>query len=634
MCGIAGLLNITHRARAPLRPALLTAMADSMKHRGPDGSGVWVNEDAYLGMSHRRLSIIDLSDAAAQPMHDVSNELTIVYNGEIYNHAELRQQLTNLGHRNWQTDHSDTEVLLAAYKEWGVDCLSRLRGVFAFGLWDSQRKRLFLARDRIGVKPLYYSDNGPRFSFASEIKAIHAASGTRPRINPIGLRQYLGFMATTGPETIFQGIHKLQPGHWMTVEPDGTQIIKKYWDVLENTSKITDSPEHIAERLITELRESVALRQVSDRQVGIFLSGGIDSSLNAALFSESTTAADVQTFSIGYSGPDQGYQNETGLAKDFATQIGAENKRLMLTRQDLQDVALKLAWHQDEPNGDPVCVPIHYVSKLARDNGVVVCQVGEGSDELFHGYDSWAKYRKYQSIADSVPKFILKIMSGLTGVAGLDPTRSDMISRAAQGNPIFMGGALGLTDPQINSLLSPDIQKQLGGVTAFDAVAQYRRHFEESSWDKSNFSWMTYLDLMFRLPELLLMRVDKMSMAASVEARVPFLDHEFVTLAMSMTASTRLLDGSAKGILKKAAQGLVPDSILYRQKQGFGLPMDDWLPGIMDDIGQEAIDAMLKDTDLFDASAMKQLLSTSEPAKNRWILLNLSFWWNQYQPST
>ena len=225
-------------------------------------------------------------------------------------------------------------------------------------------------------------------------------------------------------------------------------------------------------------------------------------------------------------------------------------------------------------------------------------------------------------------------MSGLTGVAGLDPTRSDMISRAAQGNPIFMGGALGLTDPQINSLLSPDIQKQLGGVTAFDAVAQYRRHFEESSWDKSNFSWMTYLDLMFRLPELLLMRVDKMSMAASVEARVPFLDHEFVTLAMSMTASTRLLDGSAKGILKKAAQGLVPDSILYRQKQGFGLPMDDWLPGIMDDIGQEAIDAMLKDTDLFDASAMKQLLSTSEPAKNRWILLNLSFWWNQYQPST
>ena len=197
-----------------------------------------------------------------------------------------------------------------------------------------------------------------------------------------------------------------------------------------------------------------------------------------------------------------------------------------------------------------------------------------------------------------------------------------------------MGGALGLTDPQINSLLSPDIQKQLGGVTAFDAVAQYRRHFEESSWDKSNFSWMTYLDLMFRLPELLLMRVDKMSMAASVEARVPFLDHEFVTLAMSMTASTRLLDGSAKGILKKAAQGLVPDSILYRQKQGFGLPMDDWLPGIMDDIGQEAIDAMLKDTDLFDASAMKQLLSTSEPAKKRWMLLNLSFWWNQYQPST
>jgi asparagine synthase (glutamine-hydrolysing) len=322
------------------------------------------------------------------------------------------------------------------------------------------------------------------------------------------------------------------------------------------------------------------------------------------------------------------------MAKDFAAQIGAENQRSMLTRQDLQDVALKLAWHQDEPNGDPVCVPVHYVSKLARENGVVVCQVGEGSDELFHGYDSWAKYRKYQSIADSVPRFIIQAMSRFTGVAGLDPTRSDMIARSAKGRPIFMGGALGLTDPQINSLLSPDARSQLNGITSYDAISPYREHFESTSWDKSNFAWMSYLDLMFRLPELLLMRVDKMSMAASVEARVPFLDHEFVTLAMSMTDSTRLLGGSPKGILKKAAKGLVPDSILYRKKQGFGLPMDDWLPGIIDDIGREAVESMLNDTDMFDAGAMHQLLSPAEPAKNRWILLNLAFWWNKYQPST
>jgi asparagine synthase (glutamine-hydrolysing) len=473
--------------------------------------------------------------------------------------------------------------------------------------------------------------NGSTFSFASEIKAIHAASGVRPRINLAGLRQYLGFMATTGPETIFDGIYKLQPGHWMTVDQDGTQKIHRYWDVLDQASKITDTPEQVAERLITELRESVSLRQVSDRPVGIFLSGGIDSSLNAALFSESASGS-VKTFSIGYAGPDQAYQNETGLAKEFADQIGAENQRSMLTRQDLQDVALKLAWHQDEPNGDPVCVPIHFVSKLARENDVVVCQVGEGSDELFHGYDSWAKYRKYQSIADSVPKFILQAMSGLTGIAGLDPTRSDMIERSGKGNPIFMGGALGLTDRQINGLLSPDVQRELGGVTSFDAVAPYRKHFEASSWDKSNFAWMTYLDLMFRLPELLLMRVDKMSMATSVEARVPFLDHEFVTLAMSMTAQTRLLNGSPKGILKLAADGLIPNSILHRQKQGFGLPMDDWLPGIMDDIGREAIDQMLKQTDLFDPTAMNRLLDPAEPAKNRWILLNLAFWWNQYSP--
>ena len=197
-----------------------------------------------------------------------------------------------------------------------------------------------------------------------------------------------------------------------------------------------------------------------------------------------------------------------------------------------------------------------------------------------------------------------------------------------------MTGALGLTDPQINNLLSLEAQRELGGISSYDAVAPYRQHFESSAWDKSNFAWMTYMDLMFRLPELLLMRVDKMSMASSVEARVPFLDHEFVTLAMSITASTRLVDGSAKGILKKAADGLVPDSILYRKKQGFGLPMDDWLPGIIDDIGREAIESMFKNTDLFDAGAMNQLLSPSEPAKNRWILLNLAFWWSQYRPTT
>jgi asparagine synthase (glutamine-hydrolysing) len=633
MCGVAGLLRTDARQSDQISPHLLEKMSDTMIHRGPDGSGVWVNDEARVGLSHRRLSIIDLADAAGQPMHDASGELTVVYNGEIYNHVELKKQLIGLGHTQWLTDHSDTEVLLTAYKEWGIECLSRLRGIFAFGLWDSQRKRLFLARDRIGVKPLYYSDEGPTFSFASEIKAILAGSGVRPHINPAGLRQYLGFMTTTGPDTIFKGIHKLQPGHWMTVDQNGTKVSRKYWDVLEDASRLTETPEHIADQLITELRESVALRQVSDRPVGIFLSGGIDSSLNAALFSESTSG-NVQTFSIGYAGSDQGYQNETELAKEFAAQIGAENQRSMLTRQDLQDVALKLAWHQDEPNGDPVCVPVHYVSKLARENGVVVCQVGEGSDELFHGYDSWAKYRKYQSIADSVPKFILQAMSRLTGPVGLDPTRSDMIARSAQGHPIFMGGALGLTDPQINNLLSPDVQRELKGISSYDAIAPYREQFESSAWDKSNFAWMSYLDLKFRLPELLLMRVDKMSMATSVEARVPFLDHELVTLAMSMTDSTRLLNGSSKGILKKAAEGLVPDSVLYRQKQGFGLPMDDWLPGIMDDIGREAIESMLKDTDMFNDGVMNELLSPTEPAKNRWILLNLAFWWSQYKPST
>jgi len=608
-------------------------MADTMIHRGPDGSGTWVSGNARVGMSHRRLSIIDLSEAAGQPMHDASGELTVVYNGEIYNHATLRKQLTNLGHTRWLTDHSDTEVLLAAYREWGVECLSMLRGVFAFGLWDSRRKRLFLARDRIGVKPLYYSDVGSNFSFASEIKAIHAASGVRPRINIAGLRQYLGYLATTGPETIFDGISKLKPGHWMTVDQDGTKVIRKYWDILESTSKITASPDQIADQLITKLRESVALRQISDKPVGIFLSGGIDSSLNAKLFSESSSGT-LKTFSIGYAGSDHTYDNETDVASDFASQIGAENQSSMLTRTDLQDVLLKLAWHQDEPNGDPVCVPLHYVSKLAKENGVAVCQVGEGADELLHGYASWSKYRKYQSLADSIPNFILKGLSVISGPAGMSAPRQDMLHRSVLGQPMFVGGAMGLTDLQIDAVLSRDAQIELGDARSFDAIAGYRTHFEASSWDKSNFSWMTYIDLMFRLPELLLMRVDKMAMSASIEARVPFLDHEFVTLAMSLTESTRLLNGSPKGILKKAAEGLLPDSILHRQKQGFGIPMTDWMPKIIDEVGLEAIDSMLSDSDLFDPDAVRQIMSPSGTTSNQWILLSLAFWWSQYRPAS
>jgi len=632
MCGVAGLLRIHDGLVGSVSLDVLKSMADSMAHRGPDGSGVWVADDRSVGMSHRRLSIIDLSNEAGQPMHDAGAELTIVYNGEIYNHAELRRQLTSLGHTQWRTDHSDTEVLLAAYKEWGVECLSRLRGIFAFGLWDSKKKRLFLARDRIGVKPLYYSDNGPIFAFASEIKAILATSDNRPRLNLSGLREYLGFMTTTGPETIFQGIHKLQPGHWMTIDADGKKVVHRYWDVLDEVGRVTDSTEQISERLISEFRQSVSLRLVSDREVGVFLSGGIDSSLNAALFSESTTGK-VRTFSIGYSGSDQNYQNETDMASEFAAQIGAENQSSMLTRQDVQDVALKLAWHQDEPNGDPVCVPIHYVSKLARENGVVVCQVGEGSDELFHGYDSWAQYRKYQSIADSIPQFALRAISGVSGSTGLDATRRDMLRRAALGQPLFMGGALGLAESQIDGLLEPEIRSELGGLTSYDSIAPYRAHFESNSPDQSNFAWMTYLDITVRIPELLLMRVDKMSMANSVEARVPFLDHEFVTLAMSLSESTRLLNGSPKGILKHAASGLIPDSILHRRKQGFGLPMDDWLPGIIDDIGREAIEDMLRDSGLFDPAVMDELLLPSQPAKSRWLLLNLAFWWSQYRPT-
>lgn len=630
MCGIVGALSFA-RTSFEITPDYLVRMRDVMTHRGPDGAGVWVDQNRQVGLGHRRLSIIDLSAAAAQPMCNEDRTLWLSFNGEIYNHASIRAELERTNRHRWITDHSDTEVIIHAFEEWGIDCLQRFRGMFAIALWDEKKRELWLVRDRLGIKPLYYSIHHGRIVFASEIKALLQDPEQPRAINEEALYHYLSFLTTPAPHTLFDGIKKLPPGCLLRVSEDGMVHEQRYWELWEHTQALTGvSDEEIAERLLAELRTSVELRKLSDVPVGVFLSGGIDSSTNAALFSEGESRP-IKTFSIGYEGEYQTYQNELSYARRMAEAIGAEHHERLLTLDDLLDFLPRMVYLQDEPIADPVCVPVYYVSKLARDNGVIVCQVGEGSDELFWGYPSWKRALRLQQYDDlPIPGLFKRL--GLAGLrfGGKDQSNYyEWLRRGALGQPIFWGGAEAFTEARKSKLLSPRLRREFAGLTSWDALQPIYQRFRQHAWEKSPLNWMSYLDLNYRLPELLLMRVDKMSMSVSLEGRVPFLDHKFVELSMSIPQATKTRGGILKRILKQSVRGLIMDELIDRPKQGFGVPIYEWFFDRLGDKMRWELKRFCLDTDLFDGKQIDGLLEQGNGPQS-WYLLNLALWWREF----
>src|SRR6185503_19231236 len=383
-------------------PRLLETMRDTMTHRGPDGAGSWISDDGNVGLAHRRLSIIDLSTSASQPMANGDRTVWVTFNGEIYNHVELRNELKRLGRTEWQTDHSDTEVILQAYEAWGIDCIKRFRGMFAFGLWDSRDGKLWLVRDRLEKKPLYWAEFNGRFYFASEIKAIIADPSVPRAIDEEAVFHYLTFMTTPAPMTMFQGIKKLGAGQRMCVTRQGHHEVEQWWDVFDNVKKDHQrSDDQWAKVVRDSLAEAVRYRGVADVPVGVFLSGGIDSSTNAALFSMESGTKGVKTFTIGYKNAAT-YSNEHEYARQVAKLYKTQHHEINISAKDVIDFLPRLVHHQDEPIADPVCIPVYYVSELARKNGVVVAQLGEGSDELFWGYPFWRVALRLQKL-NNVP---------------------------------------------------------------------------------------------------------------------------------------------------------------------------------------------------------------------------------------
>lgn len=631
MCGIVGALSFNNSSFS-VSEKYIVKMRDTMAHRGPDGEGTWVSKDGRVALGHRRLSIIDLSDSASQPMCNEDRTLWVTYNGEIYNHAEIREELEERGGHIWKTNHSDTEVIIHAFEEWGIECLKKFRGMFAIALWDARNKELWLIRDRVGIKPLYYSIHHGRIVFASEIKALLGDPDQSRAVNEKALFHYLSFLTSPAPQTLFEGVKKLPAGCWLRINDNGLVREERYWDVLDNSITLVEKDEDsIAQMILQELKLSVRYRKVSDVPVGIFLSGGIDSSTNAALFSEGEDRP-IQTFCIGYKGDYKTYQNETHYAQLMARQIGAEYHELLLGIDDLINFVPKMISLQDEPIADPVCVPVYYVSKLARENGVIVCQVGEGADELFWGYQGWKTSLYCQDLSDRFPLSFMKKI----GAAALSVSPGYRISfhrewlrRAGEKQPIFWGGAEAFSEYHKKKILSHRLHRQFRNYSSWEALNPIRERFCMKAREPSNLNWMSYLDLNLRLPELLLMRVDKMSMGVSLEGRVPFLDHKFAELAMSIPSALKTKDGILKYILKKSVRGTIPGELIDRKKQGFGVPIYEWF---FDKLGfhmKKELDEFCDKTDYFNKREIGLLMQRGN-GPQIWYLFNFVLWWKHY----
>ncbi|HEX3245151.1 MAG TPA: asparagine synthase (glutamine-hydrolyzing) [Chloroflexota bacterium] len=626
MCGICGAFYFGRSE--PVTSELIEAMSNTITHRGPDDAGLYLSSDRSAGLGFRRLSIVDLA-GGHQPMANETDDAWIVFNGEIYNHADHRLDLERRGH-TYRT-RSDTETIVHLYEEHGAGCVDFLRGMFAFAIWDERQRRLFLARDRIGVKPLYYTVRDGAFLFASEIKALLAHPLVSRELDRQALHHYLTFAATPAPFTLFKGIHKLPPAHTMMVSSSGEISTQRYWDAASFAEEDPPRPEwEYVERLREKLRESVKLRMMSDVPFGVFLSGGLDSSLNVALMSELMDRP-VDTFSVSIEG--DSVSDELQWARRVAKEFGANHHEVSINDQTFVDFFPTMVHHQDEPLADPVCVPIHFVSKLARDNGTIVVQVGEGSDELFCGYTGWQRYLSFYNRAWKpfvrMPGLLREATATFVGPA-LTPTRRDFLDRAAHDRELFWSGAVAFWETEKRALLG-GWQNGNGHVDSFDIVRTQLERLERVSPGQDQLHRMTFLELNQRLPELLLMRVDKMSMAQSIEARVPFLDHKVVELGLTIPSELKYRHSETKYILKRAAEGILPREIIYREKAGFCGSSRNMLSPRLLSFSGEVIPSSAMIRTYFNPSAVDTLLSDQREGRadnsfKVWNLLNLALW--------
>jgi asparagine synthase (glutamine-hydrolysing) len=637
MCGISG-IALSGRRAADVDAAVLLRMRDVLRHRGPDDAGTFI--EGPVGLAHRRLSIVDLA-TGHQPMSNADGSVQLVFNGEIYDHAEHRPGLEARGHVF--ATHSDTEVIVHLYEEHGPRCVDYLRGMFAFALWNRRTRELFAARDRLGVKPLYYvhTSDGSLF-FASEIKALLAAGAVRPELNLAALPDYLANRGTCDDTTLFAGVRRLPAGHTLRWK-DGRIEIERYWDA--DPVEAHASPPRTVADYVDEWRElfrtSVRLQLMSDVPLGMFLSGGIDSSAIAAVMS-GMVERPIETFTVAFDAPEA---NELEYARVVARAFRTEHHEVLVEPSDFAAALPHLIWHEDEPLGHSASVPLYFVSQLARRH-VKVVLTGEGSDELLAGYSRYRTtllnlsagrlYHRYSTQA------IRSVIRGVAG--GLAP---DALGRKLP--RMFLWRS-----PDIDSLyfdnfavFSRDMQRELfskklrGHLETLNPYAGMQRHFD-APVSATLLQRLLYADLKTYLHELL-MKQDQMSMAASIESRVPFLDHKLVEFSTALPDRLKLRGWTTKYVLREAMKGLLPEAILKRRKMGFPVPLGRWFRGefraLLDEyvVGERTVARGLFQRDFLRRLAEEHVAGSADHTERLWALVNFEMWQRQFldgEPAT
>ena len=620
MCGIAGRFN--YASGAPVAASMIRGMCDLIAHRGPDGDGVWT--DGPIGLGHRRLAIIDLSPAGRQPMQSAAGDLTITFNGEIYNFLELREDLERRGHVF--RSRTDTEVMLAAYREWGVECVSRFRGMFAFALWDATARRLFVARDRVGKKPLHYLLDRNGIAFASEPKSFLADPSFTPAPNVEALSAYLSYQYVPSPLSAFAGVHKLPPAHYLVVE-DGRIRIERYWKLTYGPKRrITEA--EACEELRERLREAVRLRLISDVPLGAFLSGGVDSSAVVALMA-GLSDTPVKTFSIGF---DEKEFNELPYARQVAARYGTDHHEFIV-RPDAQAIFPQLVWHYNEPYADASGIPTYYLSQLARRH-VTVALNGDAGDENFAGYRRYITPSRVHRF-DRLPRAVRRAVRGVARIAPA-PSRSTSVMYRGRGwlrhlsdTPAgrYSRRAMMIDAELKQALCTPDFLAQAGSRP--DTIL---RHAYEGSTAIDEVDAALDADVSYYLADCLLVKVDIATMAHGLEGRSPMLDHEFMAFAASLPADFKLRGHQTKYIFKQAVRPLLPAEIIDRPKKGFSVPLNLWFRNELRELTRDLLlDGRLRQRGYFVPGTIERVLDEhlrgeASWGDQLWTLVMLESW--------
>ena len=621
MSGIAG---CTRSASPDGDAALLQRMGEAIAHRGPDGHGEFV--DDHIGLAHRRLAVIDLSADGVQPMHSTCGRYVIVCDGEIYNFQELRAKYAEKGYVF--RSRTDTEVILAAYALHGETCLEHLHGVFAFALWDTQQKTLFLARDRIGEKPLYWWHGGDdRLAFASELKSLLVLPWVRPEVDPTAIVDFLKYLYVPAPKTIYNNIYKLLPGHSLTLRIGASPVIREYWDVAfaaNDGLDFTAATEHLLELV----RRQTSLRMVADVPLGAFLSGGVDSSGIVALMAQNS-AEPVRTCTIGFA--DRAF-DETPYAREVAKRYGTSHHEYQV-RENLIETIQILPRYYDEPFADSSAVPTYHVSRLARQMATVALS-GDGGDESFGGYQKYATELIEHKVRRMAPRFLLRLLHGLTAESGSGWRKKiGSLSTAALADPGtgFYHTNTFISDRQLGQLLAPGLASFYRD---YDPAEHTRRY-----WDKQqgadHVTRMLYTDLKTFLPGAGLVKVDRASMAHALSVRAPLLDHAVVEFAATLPSRWKIVGQQKKIILRQAFSSLLPSDFLARRKQGFTVPLAGWFRNELQPLTREMLlDNEALDT-YFNRGAIARLHQRHIQQKEDhgtllWTLLSFALWQREY----